>query len=161
MTDLFLLRHAHAGNPDRWTGDDDARPLSDKGRRQAARLGALLAATGDGPDRFITSPRVRAAETAAIVGQALGSPVDVENRLAGFLDLATVEAILRDAAPADRPCLVGHDPAFSELLAELVGVTHLPMRKGALARLEVDGTRLVPGSAILRWLLPPELVPGG
>jgi hypothetical protein len=35
------------------------------------------------------------------------------------------------------------------------------MRKGALARLEVDGARLVPGSAILRWLLPPELVPGG
>jgi phosphohistidine phosphatase SixA len=33
MSSLFLMRHAHAGDPERWTGDDGLRPLTDKGRR--------------------------------------------------------------------------------------------------------------------------------
>ncbi len=160
MTELHLLRHAHAGNPDRWTGDDAARPLSEKGRRQSQRLGALLAALDEPPDLFITSPRVRAAQTAEIVAAAVGAPVIVDERLGGMLDPETVVAILAAAGPAERPCLVGHDPAFSELLAELVGAAHLPMRKGAFARLSITDPRLRPGSAVLRYLLPPELLPG-
>ncbi len=158
MTELHLLRHAHAGNPDRWSGDDAARPLSEKGRRQSERLGAMLAAANDGPDVFITSPRVRAAQTAEIVAAAVGAPVVVDERLAGMLDPVTLAAILRDAGSPERPCLVGHDPAFSELLAELVGVEDLPMRKGAIARLSLDGARPSAGSAVLRYLVPPEIL---
>lgn len=159
MIELHLLRHAHAGNPARWTGDDSARPLSDKGRRQAERLAALLVACGETPDLFLTSPKLRAAQTADIVATAVGAPVVVDDRLGGFMDLRTLRSILRAAGPAERPCLVGHDPAFSELLAELVGVPELPMRKGAIARLQVDPGHLAPGGAILRYLLPPEVVP--
>ena len=64
MIAVHLLRHAHAGDPERWTGDDSLRPLSEKGRRQAERLGRLLAGHDEAPDLFITSPRVRAAQTA-------------------------------------------------------------------------------------------------
>jgi phosphohistidine phosphatase len=160
MIELHLLRHAHAGNPDRWMDDDALRPLSDKGRRQSERLGALLAAGGDAPDLFITSPRVRAAQTAELVAAAVGARVVVDERLGGMLDLDTVAAVLHDAGPAERPCLVGHDPAFSELLAELVGVPDLPMRKGAIARLGLDGPRPEPGRAILRYLVPPDLLGG-
>ena len=53
--------------------------------------------------------------------------------------------------------LVGHDPDFSELLAELIGIGELPLRKGALARLAAPWP-LAAGSATLRWLVPPELV---
>jgi len=159
MTELHLLRHAHAGNPARWSGDDAARPLSDKGRRQCARLGALLAAGGEAPDLFITSPRVRAAQTAELVAEAVGAPVVIDERLVGMLDVEIVAAILAAAGPAERPCLVGHDPDFSELLADLLGVSDLPMRKGAIARVSVDGPPYRSGSAVLRYLLPPEVVP--
>jgi phosphohistidine phosphatase len=160
MTELHLLRHAHAGNPARWSGDDDARPLSDKGRGQCRRLGALLAAGGEAPDVFITSPRVRAMQTAELVAEPLGAPIVIDERLTGMLDPDIVAAIVSAAPPAERPCLVGHDPAFSELIADLLGVAHLPMRKGAIARLTLDGPPYLAGSAVLRYLLPPDIVPG-
>jgi phosphohistidine phosphatase len=159
MTELHLLRHAHAGNPARWTGDDAARPLSDKGNRQCRRLGALLAAQDEAPDLFITSPRVRARQTAELVAQAVGAPVVIDERLAGMLDLDTIAAIVATAPAAERPCLVGHDPDFSDVMADLLGVNHVPMRKGAIARVSVEGPPYLPGSAVLRYLLPPEVVP--
>ena len=160
MITVLLLRHAHAGDSSRWAGDDAARPLSDKGRRQSERLGRLLAATDEAPDLLVTSPRLRAVETAEIVAQAVGARVVVDDRLAGPLDAGVVAAVLRAAGDAERPCLVGHDPDFSELLGELLGMGGVPMRKGAIARVDLPGSRLVAGEGTLRYLLPPELVPG-
>jgi phosphohistidine phosphatase len=157
MSTLFLLRHAHAGDSTRWTGDDAARPLSDKGRRQSERIGRLLAAVDEAPDLLITSPKVRAAETAGVVSDALGIPVVEDRRLAGPLDAEVVGEILAAAGPARRPCLVGHDPDFSSLLGELVGVAEIPMRKGAVARVDFEG-RVGAGRGVLRYLVPPELL---
>ncbi len=159
MIALYLLRHAHAGDPARWHGDDDVRPLSEKGRGQAGQVARLLAGTGDAPDLFITSPRVRARETAEIVAEALKVEVIVDQRLAGPLDPDVVTDILRAAGPAQRPCIVGHDPEFSELLGELVGTDVIPMRKGALARVDFDTPDLAGGRGTLRFLVPPELLP--
>ena len=156
---LFLLRHAHAGDPAKWAGEDDLRPLSARGRAQAERLGRLLAAAGEAPDLFIASPRTRALETAELVAAEVAAPVIVESRLAGGLDAAIVDAILRAVGPARRPCLVGHDPDFSELLGELVGLDAIPMRKGAIARVDLDGDAVTAGAGVLRFLLPPDLVP--
>jgi len=64
---LLLIRHADAGDSATWEGDDAVRPLSRKGRRQSKRLGALLDDLGVRPDVLLTSPRVRAAETAKLV----------------------------------------------------------------------------------------------
>jgi len=156
---LHLLRHAHAGDPGKWKGDDADRPLSEKGLRQADRLGRLLATTDDAPDLFVTSPKVRAAQTAEGVAAAFGAPVVVDERLARPLDLHVVGDLLREHPDAARPCLVGHDPDFSELLAELLGITDIGMRKGAIARVDVDGPDLAPGGGVLRYFLPPELLP--
>ena len=160
MTELQFLRHAHAGDPEKWTGADAERPLSDKGRHQAARLGRLLASLDDQPDVFITSPKVRAVETAQGVATAMGGKVRTveDSRLASTLDLATIDAIVRDAGDPDRPCLVGHDPDFSELLGELIGLGMLPMRKGAYARVDVAHP-FGSGRGQLRYLLPPDLIP--
>ena len=157
---LHLLRHAHAGDPERWHGDDAERPLSEKGRRQAQRLGKLLDDVDEAPDLFITSPKLRARETAEIVADELDVPVVVDRRLGGGLDLATLSEILLAHADAERPCVVGHDPDFSELLGELLGIPLVPMRKGAIARVDVSGRNLVAGRGQLRWLVPPEVVPG-
>jgi phosphohistidine phosphatase len=155
--ELYLLRHAHAGDPAVWDGPDAARPLSEKGERQADRLGRYLSGLGFAPDAVITSPKVRAARTAELVALHLAVPVGVDDRLAGGLTLAGLEALLLDAGHPEKLVLVGHDPDFSELVAFLVGALRIPMRKGALARIDVD-LPLRPTGGILRWLVPPDLV---
>jgi phosphohistidine phosphatase len=155
--ELYLLRHADAGDPGRWTGSDDARPLSPKGERQAERLGSFLASVGFKPDAILTSPRVRAHRTAEIVAGHLDLEVVVEDRLAGPLDGIVAEAILRKAGDVARVVLVGHDPDLSELLTSLAGGAEIPMRKGSLARLDLERP-IRPGAAVLRWLVPPDLL---
>lgn len=156
---LHLLRHADAGNATAWQGPDERRPLSGKGEKQSERLGRFLASTGFRPDALITSPKVRAAGTAEIVAAALGVDVRVDDRLGGPLDLVAIEAILFDAGEPVQPVLVGHDPDFSDLAAVLCGAPEVPLRKGALAR--IDAVRpLSPGSGTLRWLVPPDLLQG-
>ena len=154
---LHLVRHADAGDPEAWKGPDAARPLSDKGRTQAERLGVFLADRDFRPDALITSPKLRASQTAEIVAGHLGVDVATDDRLAGAMDLAKLEAVLKAAGDPDRPMLFGHDPDFSEFVAELCGADNVPMRKGALAKIEVDRP-LKPGGGTLRWLIPPDAV---
>ena len=154
---LWLLRHAHAGDPMKWSGPDDIRPLSDKGRLQAERVGRLLAGSNMRPDAILSSPKLRALETARLAASELGMSVRVVDELGGPLDLAIVDALLRAAGDPQRPLLVGHDPDFSMIAAELAGVADLPVRKATLVR--IDASRpLEPGSGILRWLIPPDLL---
>jgi len=157
VTELYLLRHAHAGDPLAWRGRDEDRPLSGKGERQAERLGVFLASVRFSPDVFITSPKVRAARTAEIVAGHLGINVTVDDRLATGFDLETLERILVDAGGPARPVIVGHDPDFSELLAILSGASDLPMRKGAFALVDAERP-LAAGAGTLRWLVPPDLL---
>ena len=156
--ELHLLRHGHAGDPLKWKGSDFDRPLSAKGRAQAERLGGLLAAVGFATDAMLTSPKVRARETADIVADRIGVQPILEERLGGMVTLADLERMLTAAGNPSRPVIVGHDPDFSELLALLVGVAEVPMRKGAMARVDL-ARPIEPASGVLRWLLPPELIP--
>jgi phosphohistidine phosphatase len=154
---LHLLRHADAGDPMRWEGPDAARPLSDKGRSQAKRLGSFLSGIKFTGEPFITSPKLRAAQTAEGVARRLDARVIIDERLAGPLTLETIDAILADAGDPGRPVLVGHDPDFSELVAVLCGAAGVTMRKGALARIEIERP-LRAGAGTLRWLLPPDVL---
>ncbi len=153
---LYLLRHAHAGEPAEWEGDDDQRPLTRKGRRQSKRLGTFMRAVGLKPDALVTSPLVRAAETAELVAKALHIDVLVDPRLTGDLGIGRLDTILGEL-DAERPVLVGHDPDFSALVALLCGASRIPMKKGALARIDVERP-LRPGGGVLRWLIPPDLL---
>ncbi|HET9085097.1 MAG TPA: histidine phosphatase family protein [Candidatus Limnocylindrales bacterium] len=151
---LHLLRHADAGDPEAWQGPDSLRPLSAKGRRQSKRLGDHLAAIGFTTDVIVTSPKIRAEQTADIVGERLKVRVTVDDRLGGGFDIETLDELLTDAGDPDRIVLVGHDPDFSETLSTLCG-PRLEMKKGAFARIEVERP-LRAGRGTLRWLLPPD-----
>jgi phosphohistidine phosphatase SixA len=154
---LHFVRHADAGDPETWSGDDAARPLSEKGELQSERLGSFLAEIGFRPDSILSSPKVRARRTAEIVGAALGVGVRIDERLAGGFDPATVDAILADAGDPRRPVLVGHDPDFSEVLGWLARADGLTMKKGAFARVDVRGP-VADRRGTLRWLVPPDLL---
>ncbi len=159
VVELYLLRHAHAGDAAGWSGADDERPLTPKGERQSQRLGSFLGGGGLRLDAVATSPKVRAVRTAEIVAGHLGVQPTSDERLGRALDLVTIEAVLFDLGEPRRVMLVGHDPDFTELVSTLTGAHEVPMKKGALAR--VDAARpLEPGGGVLRWLIPPDLLPG-
>jgi phosphohistidine phosphatase len=120
---LWLLRHAEAadGFP------DDDRPLNDRGIRQAEAVGKALARLGTNIDACLSSPKLRALQTAQLACEPLGVDVTVERRLSGEpFDAAELIAGLGDVL------LVGHDPSFSLLLHDLTGV-QARLRKGGLA----------------------------
>lgn len=120
---IWLLRHADAvdGEP------DAARPLTDKGVRQAQAAGQALAQLGVRLDVCLASPKVRAMQTAELACEPLGIPVTAEPELAGGpFDPEALLAGLSDAL------LVGHDPSMSLALHDLTGV-HARMSKGGLA----------------------------
>jgi phosphohistidine phosphatase len=120
---LWLLRHAEAadGVP------DDERPLTDRGVRQAEAAGRAFEALGVRIDACLSSPKLRALQTARTACEPLGVEVTVEPRLSGQpFDVADLVAGLGDVL------LVGHDPSFSLTLHDLTG-TQARMRKGGLA----------------------------
>jgi phosphohistidine phosphatase len=120
---LWLLRHAEAadGLP------DDERPLTDQGVRHAEAAGRALARLGTSIDTCLSSPKLRALQTAQLACEPLGVPVTVEPALSGEpFDVRELTAGLGDVL------LVGHDPSFSLTLHDLTG-TQSRMRKGGLA----------------------------
>ncbi len=155
--DLYVVRHAHAGDAEAWRGPDEARPISARGEGQVARLAAFLKRAGAKPGVILTSPKLRASQTAAPIAEALGVPLRVEPLLGMEVDLLDLERLLAAAGDPASAMIVGHDPDFTEILEELTGAISMPMAKGAIAR--VDCTRpLVPGAGVLRWFVPADLM---
>ena len=158
--ELYVLRHADAGDPAAWTGDDAARPLSSKGRRQSKRLGRLLKDLDTRPDVVLTSPRLRASDTARLVARSIGARTSVDDRLGGAFGPKELAALVAGLGPTVQGVMiVGHDPDFSEIVSWLVG-GRIEMRKGALARVDLPERAVERGAGSLRWLLPPDAVPG-
>jgi phosphohistidine phosphatase len=118
-------------------------------------VGRLLARADFKPDAIVTSPKVRARQTADIFGHAVGVAVDVDDRLGGLQDLAELGAVIT-AHGGTKVVVVGHDPDFSELAAELIGVSRLPIKKGAIVRIDTS-LPLRSGRGTLRWLVPPDI----
>jgi phosphohistidine phosphatase len=128
---IWLLRHGDAedGSP------DAERPLTEKGREQSRAAGAALKALGVEIDACLTSPKLRAAETARIACEPLGVEPELEPKLAGGpFDAEALAAGLGDVL------LVGHDPDFSMAVHSLTGA-QVRMKKGGLAG--VDNGELI------------------
>jgi phosphohistidine phosphatase len=154
---LYLLRHADAGDPAAWSRPDAERPLSGKGRRQAGWVGRWLRRQGRLPEVVITSPKVRAAETAALATEEWKQQPVIDDRLASGFGIEELLAVLAERAPdASRVMLVGHDPDFSDLASVLIGAA-VALKKGALARIDFAGSPEA-GAGALRWLVPAEAV---
>ena len=106
---------------------------------------------------MISSPKLRAMQTAERVADRLGVEVTADRSLAGGVGVDDVERLLAEAGNPRRVVIVGHDPDFSWLLATLCDFERAAMKKGALAR--IDARRpLARGSGELRWLVPPDLL---
>ena len=159
---LFFLRHGLADRDQFHGDDDDLRPLTAVGRRRMGVEADFIADLAPDIDVVITSPLVRAVETAEIVAARLGlaGVVSTDGRLGFGFDSSGLADILAGLAAGHRRImLVGHEPSFSQVVGDLVGGADVVMKKGALARVD-----LVPGSEVrgrLMWLLQPRVLVGG
>lgn len=167
---LYFLRHGRADREQFDGADDNQRPLVDEGRRRTAVTARALARLEPDLDAIITSPLVRAEQTAAIVADHLGlsDRLRVDARLAPGFDLPELLEILADLLAAARAeaaagspagarnlLLVGHEPDLSLVIGELTG-GDVVMKKGALARVDLAADDLSRG--VLVWLLQPRVL---
>ena len=158
---LYVIRHGIAeARGDAWP-DDSERPLTSGGAARLRRAGRSLASLGVTFDVILTSPLVRALQTAEILAAAHDSrpPIAVLDALSpGGAQAAVLGELDKHARKARKIAMVGHAPGIGELAARLIGARRpLVLKKGAIARIDVTGLPTTePG--ILRWLLPPKLL---
>jgi phosphohistidine phosphatase len=154
---LYLLRHAEA---EPYRADDFSRKLTDKGEKQARLVGAFLDEKGLKPDLILSSPVLRARQTAILVAEELKTvlPTEVlwlacgmnpESALSEFAGYAKLESVM----------IVGHEPDFSALVAHLLDLgssASVNISKASLSCIEFS--RPVAGSGVLRFLIPAKLL---
>jgi len=158
---IYILRHGDAVEYGDKRFTEDKRPLTPKGIQRTKQLAHVLKEMEVAFDVILTSPLVRAQETAAIV--ARGLKLEEKMKVTGELTPDGSMEKLVEQINVLRPesaLLVGHQPYLGGFVSLLcVGGLGLPIefKKGALCRLEVE--RLSCGQcATLEWLLPPRVV---
>jgi phosphohistidine phosphatase len=164
MNILYLLRHAQA-EPGRDYDDDRDRPLTDTGRRDAGRLGRLLAATDQLPDGIVTSTAVRARQTANALSDGGHWAVEVPLRSSHALYQAQPADVLEEiqSLPDELGAvlLVGHEPAWSTTVSRLLGSANISLPTGTCVRIDTADQswgEVQFGDGMLRWMLPPSLL---
>ncbi|HOE95328.1 MAG TPA: histidine phosphatase family protein [Candidatus Sumerlaeota bacterium] len=159
---LFLLRHGEAVDAAEVGGDDRARTLTKRGRRQGKIAGKALRRLDWRPAVVVTSPYPRAAETARRAAKALKGDVELVVDAAlepGASPEAMLECVGRHGDEGDL-LLVGHNPDLERLIACLVGggAAGIELEKGAVAALDLGEEPPAPGRATLLALAPPALL---
>ncbi len=157
---LYLIRHAIA-DPIGPEGDDCQRPLTGKGQTRMYRIAQGLKELGESIDLILTSPYLRASQTARILGKKLDLGKDkivATEALSPFgaaVDLVT--EIHEKHAGAQSIALVGHEPHLSSLIALLLSgdpSLSITMKKGGVCCLSVEALQ-AGRCATLEWLLTP------
>jgi len=162
--ELLIIRHAIAFERDRhrWR-DDAARPLSPAGMRRARKAAAGLKAFSKAPDVVLTSPLVRARQTAQILAEVAGWPKPTEAPELSPGEHAPAVLALLGRVRGKLVAIVGHQPELGALLtACLLGdgkALPIEMKKNAVACVSFEGTAGA-GHAALKWLATPRMLRG-
>lgn len=150
---LLICRHAHAVDPSETT-DDRVRWLTAHGRQTAQKVGAMLTRSGDVPSLVLTSPLVRAVQTAELIVGATGfaGPVEVEPSLSPEGRLSSLIARLTERGEEGTVLCVGHEPQMSAWTAALTGHAPLPaaFEPACISCIEWDGPPEL-GTGRLAW----------
>ena len=150
---LYLLRHATATDV---APNDEARELTRDGKEEARIAGEALAQLGIKPSYVLSSPLVRARQTAEIAAKALKFSKEIKliEELENNASTTALLKGLRSCASDSEILLVGHMPSLAEHLAAFIGAESadgLALGKGGVAYVELEPLRA--GAGQLRWLM--------
>lgn len=154
----YFLRHGIAVEPDEWQRSDDDRPLTREGIARMEREAKGIEDLSLDLDVIVTSPLLRARQTAEIVADRLklGGGIVEDARIAHGFDADSCRAILADHTDAQSIMLVGHEPTMSETIGRLIGGASIELKKAALAAVEFADHSARVGTLI--FLIPPKLL---
>jgi phosphohistidine phosphatase len=156
--EVYFLRHGEAGKGSGGHGGDAARQLTEEGIARMEREAVFISALRLRLDAILTSPLVRAQQTAEIVARELRllDALAVEDHLSPGFGPEELRRILQEHRAAGALMLVGHEPDFSSTIAACIDGGRVEIKKGALARVDIDNPDSLSG--ILVWLLPPRVL---
>ena len=161
MESLYLVRHAIAAERGDKYPDDTKRPLTNRGISRMREVVKGFRTLGPEIDLVLTSPLVRARQTADILvaGLSPAPELAVEDTLAPDHRPEMVTDALGGHASREAVALVGHEPDLGILAAWLIGAREpLVFKKGAIARIDVGGKPGRDGQLI--WLATPAMLRG-
>lgn len=155
---LYLVRHALAAERGPEWPDDDRRPLTQEGEARFVAVVRGLAALDVQVDLILTSPLLRARQTATLLSQGLGGvPVRVSKALAPEGRLDRLVARIR-RLPDAKVAVVGHEPGLGILAAHLIGLPRpLGFKKGGVCRIDLHPPQAGPPGE-LGWFAPPKML---
>ena len=160
MMDCVLFRHGIAAERDEWEGPDEARPLTERGAKRVAQAAAGLSRLDVQPTYILSSPLVRAIETAKIAHSSLRvrTAVRIVDELLPDAPPDRLLSILHDLPPESCVLCVGHEPqlgmAASVLLSGRASAS-FPLKKAGACMIELSAI-VKPGQGLLRWWLTPS-----
>ena len=160
LMELYFLRHGKAQElGDAGVTDDFGRALTEKGIAEMEAEAKAMDRIGIRLELILTSPLVRAKETATIVARRLGLKDQLfeTDLLAPGCSVSRLQKLLGEYPKAENVMLVGHEPDFSSIVGELIGGAHLEVKKGGFAAI-ICNRPLVKGCGILKWLAPPKIL---
>ena len=154
----YFLRHGLAVEADDWSGSDFDRPLTGEGRARMRRAAKAMAALRLEIDVIVTSPLLRAKQTAAIVAKELQlhDRLVEDERLGGEFGSDRLADILAEHRRANAVMLVGHEPGMSRTIGHLVGGAGIEFKKGSLACVNVPNPSILQGELV--WLIPAKVL---
>lgn len=158
---LYVVRHGEAEKIGGIIQSDSGRPLTQKGETDARLVGTLLMRLDPELELILSSPYLRARQTAE--GVAAGFPhqpvvKQTENLSPGFRPKGLLEE-LRSLAPGGSVAVIGHQPDLSVLLAYLIegeSAGSIAMAPAAIAKIKFEAGST--SDAVLEWLLCPEVI---
>jgi phosphohistidine phosphatase len=135
---LWFLRHGEAEPHD--ARPDVDRRLTERGETQSRAAGRALAALEVAFQLVLTSPRIRALDTARLACQELGSDFVVDDKLSSEFAIDDALELAAAAGNDKRVLFVGHDPDFTQVVFDLTGA-RIDMKKGGVAAVRMLGSR--------------------
>ena len=162
---LYLIRHAisvSVGEGTEAYEDDTQRPLTEKGQKKMRQIAKGLAALGIDLDLIISSPYIRARETAEILANALKMKKKVvfSDNLVPLGDPDLLISEINEKYPVDNLAIVGHEPNLGTLTGLLVSENakiDITYKKGGVCKCSADDLRHT-RTATLEWLLTPGIL---
>ena len=158
--DCVLLRHGIAVERDEWEGQDEDRPLTKLGAKRVAQVADGLNRLTVQPTHVLSSPLIRAVETAKIAHHSLRvrSAVRIVDELLPDAPPDRLLSILHDLQPETCVLCIGHEPQLGMAASFMLSgraTASFPMKKAGACLIELP-IQAKPGRSILRWWLTPS-----
>ena len=157
MKEIYILRHGHAQNPESGLSDFD-RALTDEGIEKINRLSLFFNNLDTKLELVLSSPYVRAKQTAEIFVSNLDpkSVLKVVDFLGCGASSKEISRGLMEYSSSKNILIVGHCPDLEVFLGKLIGAERVTLKKGALAKVNFENNIEMSGD--LEWLVTPKLV---